>query len=59
MDNDVIEVYFELCMFKIFLILIVYNKCENKIILDCSDSGLLLINVEGMMCSIILDMLLK
>ncbi|WRN72415.1 GH32 C-terminal domain-containing protein [Staphylococcus aureus] len=47
LDNDATEVYFELRTSKTSSTLIAYNKRENKITLDRSDSGLLPTNVEG------------
>ncbi len=46
LDNDATEVYFELRTSKTSSTLIAYNKRENKITLDRSDSGLLPTNVE-------------
>ncbi len=59
MDNDATEVYFELRTSKTSSTLIAYNKRENKITLDRSDSGLLPTNVEGTTRSTILDTPLK
>lgn len=51
--------YFELRTSKTSSTLIAYNKRENKITLDRSDSGLLPTNVEGTTRSTILDTPLK
>ncbi|MGZ0075886.1 GH32 C-terminal domain-containing protein [Staphylococcus aureus] len=59
LDNDATEVYFELRTSKTSSTLIAYNKRENKITLDRSDSGLLPTNVEGTTRSTILDTPLK
>ena len=59
LDNDATEVYFELRTSKTSSTLIAYNKRENKITLDRSDSGLLPTNVEGTSRSTILDTPLK
>ncbi|PTJ96281.1 sucrose-6-phosphate hydrolase, partial [Mammaliicoccus sciuri] len=59
LDNDATEVYFELRTSKTSSTLIAYNKRENKITLDRSDSGLLPTNDEGTTRSTILDTPLK
>ncbi|EMO6521347.1 TPA: sucrose-6-phosphate hydrolase [Staphylococcus aureus] len=59
LDNDATEVYFELRTSKTSSTLIAYNKRENKITLDRSDSGLLPTNVEGTTRSTILETPLK
>ncbi|CAC7005107.1 sucrose-6-phosphate hydrolase [Staphylococcus aureus] len=59
LDNDATEVYFELRTSKTSSTLIAYNKRENKITLDRSDSGLLPTNVEGTTRRALISMHLK
>ena len=59
LENDASEIYFELRSSRSESTLITYNKHENKLTLDRTDSGTLPSNVDGTTRSTILDSPLK
>ncbi|EHJ07212.1 sucrose-6-phosphate hydrolase [Staphylococcus simiae] len=59
LENDATEIYFELRTSKTTSTVIAYNKEENKVTFDRSESGLLPANVEDMTRSTVLDTPLK
>ena len=59
LENDASEIYFELRSSRSESTLITYNKHENKLTLDRTDSGTLPSNVDGTTRSTILDSAIK